>query len=726
MNEIASEANTTFWIRLLNTPINQLSKMWVAVLFVFLACLAVGVDSHAQKNRVVSQSDPGAADVVNPPNPDGSGSEQGNAIEGGSQQKPEPKLVDLPLDESLLYRALLAQRAKTKCGSNGNADDVAGESVCSFLEDPLRQSLHPEDGNVPTVEALRGLVQGEELDSGSEQNTLIEPAFSVGGANTFSGLSEREFLEGATAFLIERAKDELALRYLRRIRAYYDEQTLIGDLFPATKVILDAVDDLGYKTLLPSLQTAFRSDLENLPITLTNPTLKYKSGGTENSLYGTDEVKKAVLAAHVVARHIQDVRTGEPVVQALAGLSDWPSQDVLEWVEEVNGEDLVPRIRLIGLLAREIEYLAQIEDVDLQTEVLKPDVRKFFIAFTLHRLIETSSNEDWKEEAAKFADTTRREYKKDAFGDLAEVSSLITRIYGLVEQTNTTPGEKVDRVAVIRSSVRLWTSVFSLAVSTTDDEASLQRVSKFLNHATELLVAIEAENYSKIALVGLQVVKDARESSDPNLTRMLTFGAALAEADSSEQVTAALEAAADPVGSFRARRGHPPGEQNVNVAVVAYLGGSGGLEWTQVDGTPRGAHAGVAAPIGIEFSIGTNKAEKSFWPLSRVRSVGLQVSLLDLGTLVNYRLSGEDLTPEEGEESDAEVDANPAITFAHVFSPGAHLVFGLGDDSPISFGLGVQYAPRLRDIEGGTLQVSEVDAIRASAFLAVDLTLFRF
>jgi hypothetical protein len=136
----------------------------------------------------------------------------------------------------------------------------------------------------------------------------------------------------------------------------------------------------------------------------------------------------------------------------------------------------------------------------------------------------------------------------------------------------------------------------------------------------------------------------------------------------------------------------------------------------------------VFAPLGVEISRGIPRAFPS--------SVGLHLSVLDLGTLVSYQLSDARLPiddPATDGEADgnggasAAVDASPDINFSHVFAPGAYLVLGVTRTKPITIGFGAQYAPRLRGVEDdGTLDIGALDAVRWGGFVAVDLTFFRF
>lgn len=108
-------------------------------------------------------------------------------------------------------------------------------------------------------------------------------------------------------------------------------------------------------------------------------------------------------------------------------------------------------------------------------------------------------------------------------------------------------------------------------------------------------------------------------------------------------------------------------------------------------------------PVGIDFSVGTGN---SSWMLF--------LQALDFGSVLNYRLTGDD----------TEEESNPNITFEQLLSPGASIMHQIFN-SPVVIGVGVNYTPSLRKIElsGNTY---EANALRFGIFAAVDVTAFHF
>jgi hypothetical protein len=130
---------------------------------------------------------------------------------------------------------------------------------------------------------------------------------------------------------------------------------------------------------------------------------------------------------------------------------------------------------------------------------------------------------------------------------------------------------------------------------------------------------------------------------------------------------------------------------------------------------------GFTAPVGLELAFGNRSKDLSeMGPISLKKnqndyvaktmkgsSWSFFISLLDLGAIVNYRLTENDETelPQE-------------VTFKQVFSPGGYLNFGFRN-SPIAIGAGFQYTPELRKI-GSDL---EKNAFRYSIRFSWDIPL---
>ncbi len=205
--------------------------------------------------------------------------------------------------------------------------------------------------------------------------------------------------------------------------------------------------------------------------------------------------------------------------------------------------------------------------------------------------------------------------------------------------------------------------------------------------------------------------------------QVMPFVVELANATTSDQVARALETAAAPVGGYQGKF------ERFTVSINALLGASGGFEWLD-DGTlaTNSPILGLIAPVGVHAA----------GPLSDNVHLGVMASVLDLGNLAAVRLDNE----AQAGATRTSVENPPRASFAQVFGPGFYATLGLGlgmkPRSPFLVGAGVSLVPGGRQVtttttlttpEGGMETVTNTTthtAVRASLFLAVDVTLLPF
>lgn len=212
-----------------------------------------------------------------------------------------------------------------------------------------------------------------------------------------------------------------------------------------------------------------------------------------------------------------------------------------------------------------------------------------------------------------------------------------------------------------------------------------------------------------------------------------TFMANIVQSDSAEEVRAAIEAAALPVGSYTIKR-----YSRWNFSLNAYLGASYGNEKLRQapDGKEWSRIVGVHAPIGITCSYGLLRGNGK-----TVGSVSAFLTVLDIGAVTQFRLQNpkEEALTISGPADTTSIDVTqttsfdelPEIKLENIFAPGFYLVYGIAS-LPISVGGGLQYGPALREIN--IKQKNEVNQeilttnINSSAwswrvFIAVDIPL---
>jgi hypothetical protein len=222
--------------------------------------------------------------------------------------------------------------------------------------------------------------------------------------------------------------------------------------------------------------------------------------------------------------------------------------------------------------------------------------------------------------------------------------------------------------------------------------------------------AFARSDYQQFVADIVELAKDSGVSLPDWAGRLLPLVLDLSEATDSADVSAAFARAAAPIGSWKLKR------QKVLWSITALVGGGIGYEepFHQHLGSQEikgGFAGGLIAPVGIELS----------FPLPKSSSIGLLVSVLDIGQITWSRLGEKNETP-----TDAGTKSLPDPSLSQVFSPGAYVVFGLGH-SPFTLGAGGSIAPDLRQYTYELSSVSTEQSVtvwRVGLFIAVDVTLF--
>lgn len=188
----------------------------------------------------------------------------------------------------------------------------------------------------------------------------------------------------------------------------------------------------------------------------------------------------------------------------------------------------------------------------------------------------------------------------------------------------------------------------------------------------------------------------------PQLRSLTYFISDLGNAQDAEQVKAALENFALPVGSYSLKR-----KSKYNISI----GTTPGVLFNfseNFDDDNSGTNTikskpgiGFTAPVGLNFSIG--KIGKGW-------SIGLFTPIIDIGALTHYRF-------DSGNDS----EALPAVNLQNILAFGGHLQFGV-KGTPLILSAGWQTGPQIRKVDntvpGG---FKSVDSSRWSIGVTIDI-----
>ncbi len=196
-----------------------------------------------------------------------------------------------------------------------------------------------------------------------------------------------------------------------------------------------------------------------------------------------------------------------------------------------------------------------------------------------------------------------------------------------------------------------------------------------------------------------------------SLLKYGTFMAAIIDAKTSDDVQAAIESAALPVGSARIKR-----ESTFNIALNAYCGPYVGYErvydldpkWMSASKSTVNSY-GLTAPVGISISYGGNcKRAKNH------SSYSLFLSVIDIGAIASFRFI------------DTTTEVLPTIQLKNILSPGIFFSYGI-PKLPVSVNAGWQMGPLLRKVDTQINENTYSDRYgRVSLSICIDIPIVNF
>jgi hypothetical protein len=237
--------------------------------------------------------------------------------------------------------------------------------------------------------------------------------------------------------------------------------------------------------------------------------------------------------------------------------------------------------------------------------------------------------------------------------------------------------------------------------------------------ASSAVLKTDSSTFNK-SMVALNQSNFLEEDSIDNMTKIvediLKYGnviASIVKAESPEEASAAIEAAALPAGSSSIKK-----NSRFNISLNAYIGGSISNytnNTDKIDGS--NSNVSVTAPVGIAFNWGLGHFSKG--KKASRGALSAYLTLIDVGSIAGYRLTNDSTELEQ------------KVTIDDIFTPGGYIVYGIGlpflEYIPLSIGYGWQYGSKLYyKTSTGTLAVSDKSRWRPNFFIGIDIPLANF
>lgn len=571
--------------------------------------------------------------------------------------------------------------------------------------------------SVAQIEDILGELK-KTLDASAAEGGAPD-AFPRGGdATGVEGMvmpSQGAVLDALAQVIVSRVKEELAMAYFDKMAVKMDSVRVLKhacatgkpplrmctltELMPATQMIFQQSRDHISSHAGATFKAAFVDDLEHFPAHFASSYEKGLVGVEEPACAGT--LTNLDFGGFMAGRIIEGIAEQRGWMDVLEGLS---STDVKSatWQKRATAIDLTLRL------------LESMKDTSGEKFVKLPLAR--WTDAQLHAymgllLANPQVHADLKTLGLDTKVTANLATVRQLVGEASAMVRTITELNELIERSPKPEEDKGERVAryahfildlILQGDNALGALAGQLASVPDPDRLLPSGFPHYFTVAADLRAAIVNEDYGKVSLQVLRLLNAALPKDnilDHDLVKLVTLAADIAEVGDGD-VKAIFEAAIMPVGSYRVKQ-----STSFSATLNAYPGVFVGNETLQGTNSTK-TFLGVSGPIGIALS--TSRGNERTLRASN----SLMLGFIDIGALLSYRLDSED-----------SVSANPDVTFATVLAPGLFFMHGF-KESPLSLGIGVQYAPRLRTVTADAIDLAPQDALRIGVTLAVDIPLF--
>lgn len=500
-------------------------------------------------------------------------------------------------------------------------------------------------------------------------------------------------VKAIAGFLEKRAKAEFRLFIMKRLRKELCNNSTknLGVWFRSTCSYLgvdDDEDDILPLSFGPGFRAALVQDVQALPQRVVQ---QFLSTGTKNEL-----LLRALLESSIVLvryrhpkhlgqlfEHLENFHCEAGAGQADCNTLQYSLMILGRVLYTIHQERLteLPPVRAAGVLALELERFMAKKPAPpgARKKILDPENltrAKVEALLEAGRSVQAALKDLDK---ALGADKDRQEKVLRQVARLADTA--VTLVKAASALSDTLNGHSTELIAALQGMRELTTALA---------DGDLARI--LTTVTSELTTRLDKTKWLPTAVV-----------------RTLSFAVDLATARTPEEAKAVIESVAAPVGAWQAKR------RDNMFSVTGFVGASYGSDRLDLDGeTLELRSMAPVAMLGLDVNF-------RGWPSPDFR-LGLFLSAIDVGTLMSYSFDSD------GKSVDgmtADVQETPPLGLAQVFSPGLFLRAGILD-TPLTIGVGASLVPNAREVTFDDGEPDDVNIVRFSAFLAMDVTLFPF
>lgn len=549
---------------------------------------------------------------------------------------------------------------------------------------------------------------GTEVQSGVLESTLVSANKTNSSINGIGGLNVTNVADGLAKFLVNRTKQELTITFFNKFKDKLNDSDELRLLFPNSTKTLNTIDEEIYmlSNYLNSLRDAFEKDLDNMLTSLE---------GYVNQTYKNDEYQYITEPFGAGLFFASQIKNGIHPAEALGNLSN--RQANVSDYNTPNFRKFIYSLKVFDIFSESLrskeegQYWISSKELNL---LFDETTFRIYIGLLYQQHKGVQLGEDAQDTFGNYVtnvDDLMNELRAPLISTINKSNQLQLIIKSISEKK--VQGLKVDTYAELFSNSTALLKEGQKLASAIKITIPKDSIEKYI-HAAELITNmysdISEKKYSALIMDVISLSDTLNfigTTFNKNVLKYGSFIANLAQAESSDQIEAAIEAIALPVGSASIKR-----KTVSNISLNAYLGISPGLEYNGQTGGWKGTF-GINSPIGIAFSRGHFKEKSGCNCKKEKGSTTWFLSLIDIGAFSTFRFN------------DSETETLPEVKLSNIFAPGLYFVYGI-PEYPISIGIGGQLGPQLREITAATIATSSELNFGFKLFIAMDIPLLNF
>ena len=567
-----------------------------------------------------------------------------------------------------------------------------------------------------------------EIGGGAKGNGPLALASRLAGS-AIGNLDVTNLALGITDFLIERSKEELTVTFFDRFKQDLNNYPELRTLFPATSSFLDEIASHEYGLMLQVLRKSFNNDFTNLSTRFRNLrdlskeecelASKKKKPDCENRIANFEDFFKKPESIYYVSATIiiDSLSIGSNAGNIIAAVANDKQ------IAQFPKSNLANAVKLTNLFSESLRSTDTTKvwisksDLGVLTKAENKNILNLYLGLIYQnskiRQIGFTKSDGSFEEFANRLDSLvdNTGYLSNLINSAEELNAQVSEIKRKKrEKIQFTPDDYFryanSTISIIENFLHIR-PVFGVAVP---DE--FKQYINVTRSSINLYYNIKGKEYISAVFNTVVILEKALGKDFKYKDQVLKYGsfmAAVAEADSSDEIKEAIEAIALPAGSSRIKR-----ETAFNVSLNGYLGPfAGGEVLYELEDDKAAFSVGPFAPVGIGANFGIRPKRKN--PTNGGKSFSIFLSVIDVGAIAAFRIDEQKNASSQNEN----VSDFPQIKLQNIIAPGLFGILGLGK-SPFSLGAGVQLGPTLRKITNPS-NPNDNFYLRYSGFFTVDI-----